>query len=98
MLSRKLDFKPLVFGTFAEMSSSVKDFVDTAGKYAIDHLGASMAAMTPELLGLLFGAGSELSYLWRRGEAMPTSSSTEPSMLAWEFSRTNKAQVRQDPR
>lgn len=43
---RKLDFKPLVFGTFGEMSSNVKVVVDTAVEYGVEHLGRTMAATT----------------------------------------------------
>jgi len=45
-LFRKLDFKPKVFGTFREMSSNVKDFVDLAMDYGAEHLGKSMEAST----------------------------------------------------
>jgi hypothetical protein len=41
-----LDFKPKVFGTFREMSSNVKDFVDLAMDYGAEHLGKSMEAST----------------------------------------------------
>ena len=44
VIFRQVDFKPLVFGSFAEMSSNVKDFVDTAVEYAVSHLGISVAA------------------------------------------------------
>ena len=40
---RQLDFKPLVFGTFAEISRNVKDFIETAVEYGVDHLGRTMA-------------------------------------------------------
>jgi hypothetical protein len=43
---RKLDFKPLVFGTFGEMSSNVKVVVDMAVEYGVEHLGRTMAATT----------------------------------------------------
>ena len=43
----QLDFGPLVFGTLAEMSSNVKDFVESAVENEVVHLGMSMAAMTP---------------------------------------------------
>jgi hypothetical protein len=39
-----------MFGSFAEMKSNVKDFMDTAVEYAVDHLRVSMAAMTPEVV------------------------------------------------
>jgi hypothetical protein len=32
---QQLDFKPLVFGTFTEMSSDVKDFVETPVEYGV---------------------------------------------------------------
>jgi hypothetical protein len=45
-----LDFKPLVFGTFAESSLNVKNFVETAVEYGVEHLGTSMEASTPDVL------------------------------------------------
>jgi hypothetical protein len=44
----QLDFKPMVFGSFAEMSSNVKDFVEMAVEYGVEHLDMSMAASTPD--------------------------------------------------
>jgi hypothetical protein len=40
----------LVFGSFAEMSSNVKDFVEMAVEYEVEHLGMSMAASTPDVI------------------------------------------------
>ncbi len=41
---RHLDFKPLVFGTFEEISNIVKDFVELAVEYyGVEHLGRIMA-------------------------------------------------------
>ena len=34
---RRLDFKPLVFGTFGEMSSNVKEVVNMAVEYGVEH-------------------------------------------------------------
>ena len=45
-LFRRLDFKPLVFGTFGEMSSNVKEVVDMAVEYGVEHFGRTMAAST----------------------------------------------------
>jgi hypothetical protein len=45
-LSRSLDIMPLVFGTFGEMSSNVKEVLDMAVEYGVEHLGRSMAATT----------------------------------------------------
>ena len=41
---RSLDFKPLVFGTFAEASTNVGEFVELAVEYGVEHLGRTMAA------------------------------------------------------
>ncbi len=46
ILFRQLDFKPLVFGTFAEMSSNVSTVLEMAVEYGVEHLGRSMAATT----------------------------------------------------
>ena len=40
----------MIFGTFAEMSPNVKDFVDMAVEYGVEHLGTCMAASTPDVL------------------------------------------------
>ena len=45
-LFRRLDFKPLVFGTFREISSNVKEVVDMAVGYGVEHLGRTLAATT----------------------------------------------------
>ncbi len=45
-LFRQLDFKPLAFGTFAEMSSNVKEVIDMAVEYGAEHRGRMMAATT----------------------------------------------------
>jgi hypothetical protein len=50
VLFRQLDFKPLVFGTFAESSPNVKDYVEMAVEYGVEHLGTSMAASPPNVL------------------------------------------------
>ena len=41
---RRMDFKPLVFGTFGEMSSNVKEMVNMAIEYGVDHLGRTITA------------------------------------------------------
>ncbi len=43
-LFRRFDFKLFVFGTFGEMSSNVKDVVDMAVEYGVEHLGRTLAA------------------------------------------------------
>ncbi len=43
---RRMDFKPLVFGTFGEMSANVKEVVDMTVEYGVEHLGRTMAATT----------------------------------------------------
>ncbi len=47
-LFRQLDFKTLVFGTFAECNSNVKVVLDMAVEYGVEHLGRTMAATTVE--------------------------------------------------
>ena len=42
---RRLDIMPLVFGTFGEMSSNVKEVVNMAVEYRVEHLDRTMAAM-----------------------------------------------------
>jgi hypothetical protein len=36
----------MVFGTFAEISSNVRDFIETSVEYGVEHLGRTMAATT----------------------------------------------------
>ena len=43
---RQIVFKPLVFGSFGEMSSNVVQLVETAVEYGVEHIGRNMAAMT----------------------------------------------------
>ena len=45
---RTLDFKPMVFGTFAEASTNVGEFVELAVEYGVEHMGRTMAATTVE--------------------------------------------------
>jgi hypothetical protein len=47
---RQLEFKPMIFGTFGEMSSNVKDFIDLAVDYGAEHLVNSMAASTLDMV------------------------------------------------
>ena len=39
-------FKPLVFGSFGEMSSNVVQLVETTVEYGVEHLGKNKAATT----------------------------------------------------
>ena len=41
---KTLDFKPLIFGTFAEASTNVGEFLELAVKYGVEHLGRTMTA------------------------------------------------------
>ncbi len=66
-LFRQLDFKPLVFGTFGEMSSGVKEVVDMAVEYGVDHLGQTMAATTVD--GVRITLKTHLSVAAWRGYA-----------------------------
>ena len=43
---RRLGFKPLAFGTFGEMSSNVKEVVNMAVEYGVEHLGRTMTSTT----------------------------------------------------
>ncbi len=47
-LFRQLDFKPLVFGTFAECSTNVKVVLEMTVEYGMEHLRRTMAATTVE--------------------------------------------------
>ena len=43
---RRLDFKPLVSGTFGETSTDVKVVVDMVLEYGVEHLGRTLASTT----------------------------------------------------
>jgi len=42
----ELDFKPLVFGTFVESITNVREFIDTAVEYGVEHIGRTIVATT----------------------------------------------------
>jgi hypothetical protein len=48
IIFKQLNFKALVFGTFGEVSSNVRELVETAVEYGVEHLGRNMAAITVE--------------------------------------------------
>ncbi len=48
-LFRRMDFKSLIYGTFGEMSSNVKEVVNMAVEYGVEHLGETMAATTVDI-------------------------------------------------
>jgi hypothetical protein len=60
---RRLDFKLLVFGIFGEMISNVKEVVNMAVEYGVEHLGRAMAATTVD---------GVRTTLWRRYKAQLT--------------------------
>ena len=43
-----MDFKPLVFDSFGEMSINIKDYINLAVDYGAEHLGRTMHATTME--------------------------------------------------
>jgi hypothetical protein len=45
---RQIDFKPLVFGSFGEMSKGVKEYIELAVDYGAEHLGRTIAATIVE--------------------------------------------------
>ena len=45
---KTLDFKTMVFGTFAEASTKVGEFVELAVEYGVEHLCRTMAATSVE--------------------------------------------------
>ena len=49
-LFRQLGFRPMIFGTFGEMSPNVKDFVDLAVDYGAEHLGKFMATLSMDTI------------------------------------------------
>jgi hypothetical protein len=47
---KQMDFKPMVFGSFGEMSKSIKEYIELAVDYGAEHLGKTMAATTVEVV------------------------------------------------
>ena len=45
---KQMDFKSPVFGSFGEMSKSVKEYIELAVDYGAEHLGRMMTATTLE--------------------------------------------------
>ena len=43
-----MDFKPLVFGTFAEASTNVGKIVELIVEYGVEHLGRTMGVTSVE--------------------------------------------------
>ncbi len=43
---RQMIFKPLVYFSFGEMSSNVRELIETAVEYEVQHLGKNMVATT----------------------------------------------------
>ena len=91
-------FKPLVFGSFGEMSSNVVQLVETAVEYGVEHLGRNMAATTVETVrnALRRRYMTQLSMTARRGYANLLLDRTKyvgSGQLA-----PNRAPIRQDMR
>ena len=64
---RKLEFKPVVFGTFGEINSNVKDFIDLAVDYGAEHLGKSLAASTIDIVRQALKKGTRHNHQWLHG-------------------------------
>jgi hypothetical protein len=50
VIFRQLDFKPLVLGTFAESNNNVREFIEKAVEYGVEHLGCTIAATTVDVV------------------------------------------------
>ena len=46
---RQIVFKPLIFETFGETSSNVRELVEIAAEYGAEHLGRNMTAPTIDM-------------------------------------------------
>ena len=66
-----MEFKPLVFESFGEMSTNVKDYIELAVDYGAEHLGMTMAATKVEGVkaALRMRYSSQLSAANWRGSA-----------------------------
>jgi hypothetical protein len=43
-------FEPLIFGTFGEMSSNVRELIEMAVEYGVEHLGRNMAVTSMDIV------------------------------------------------
>ncbi len=91
---KTLDFKPLVFGTFAEASTNVGEFVELAVEYGVEHLGRTMAATSVESLKAALRYKTQLATSAWKGYANLVLVGTK--YVGTGTTRANKAQVGQD--
>jgi len=91
-------FKPLVFGSFGEMSSNIVQMVETAEEYGVEHLGRNMAATTVDTVrtALRRRYRTHLSMAAWRGYANLLPDKTK--YVGSGQSAPNTAHVRQDMR
>ena len=74
-------FIQIVFGTFGENSSYVRELVEIAVEYGAEYLGRNMAALTIDLVNRLYGVVIRHSCQWRHGRVLTTWSFTGRRML-----------------
>jgi hypothetical protein len=93
---RQLDFKPLVFGTFAESCSNVREFIETAVEYGVKHTGRTIAAMTVDAVRMALRRRyrTQLAMAAWKGYANLVLDSTY--YVGTGTTGHNKAQVRQE--
>ena len=85
-----------MFGTFAECSSNVTDFIDTAVDYGVEHLGRTMAATTVDAVRMALKRRyrTQLAIAAWKGYANLVLDRTK--YVGTGTSGVNKAQVRQE--
>ena len=93
---RQIVFKPLVFGTFGETSSNVRELVEIALEYGAEHLGRNMAAPTIDMViaALRRRYRTQLSMTAWKGYANLVLDRTE--YVGTGRTGSNKAQIRQE--
>ena len=89
-------FKPLVFGSFGEMSSNVVALAETTVEYGVEHLGRNIAATTVDMVrtALRRRYKAQLSMAAWRGYANLPRDRTK--FVGSGQSAPNKARIRQD--
>ena len=95
---RQIVFKPLVFGSFGEMSSNVVQLVEIVVEYGVEHFGRNMAATTVDTVrtALRMRYMTHLSMAAWRGYANLLLDRTK--YVSSGQSAPNKAHVRHDMR
>ena len=84
-----------MFGTFAEMSLNVKDFVEKSVEYRVEHLEVNMVAMTPNRFRMALRRMYKAQLSLARSHANLILYKTKAKYGVTGVTSTNRAQIRQ---